>query len=302
LRKVGVVSEGYDPLLGQEEDSGAAPPARILVDCLMLEPQRSWSAAEIAKATEIPLGRVYRTLLKFEALDWISDAGDPPKGALAGKRFQLRFGTLTDAWKFTELAAGLCLERYGRLAKALEDRVSPLREKPPKALAPPGGGGSPREAFVLRLSDKVLMEGGAPKELAAQFLNAVGAIPDRTGGRKPQALPSFRLFYSAFLVGGDRWWSFEELAKIVPSTRPTLLKHLRRLEALDLLERAAFPDEFGFPRRRWRLRHGSIARAFEFTDARARIALDGMARWAEHLQKLTDASRERPRKGGPPGR
>lgn len=299
LRKVGAVGEGFDPLGGGAGAQGSAP-VRALIDCLMLQADRSFSAAEVAKAVGAPVGQVYRAFLKFESLDWVAAVDDAPKGALPGKRYRLRFGRLEDAWRFTELAAGLALDRYGALAKALEARVAPHREKPPaRAAASAGGEGASglSDAFVLRLCDDPLPKDGSPKDLAIAFLSALGAIPDRTGGRKPTALPAFRAFHAAFLMGGERWWSFEELQKQAASTRPTLLKHIRRFEALDLLERAAFPDEFGFPRRHWRLRHGSLARAFEFTDARARMALDSMGRWAEHLDKLVDRERERPRKG-----
>jgi hypothetical protein len=298
LRKLGVMQEGYDPVVDAGADTNILPPVRALVDCLLLEPDRSWSAAEIAKAVKAPVGQVYRTLLKFEGLDWLAAAGQAPKGALAGKRFRLRFGSLTNAWRFTDLAASLCLERYAALAKAVEGRAATAREKTAaKAPAAGGVGGGAREQFVLRLSDEVLPADGSLKDLTGAFLNAVGVIPDRTGGRKPATLPSFRLFYGAFLLGGERWWGFDDLARAAPSTRPTLLKHLRRLEGLDLLERASFPDEFGFARRHWRLRHGSLQRAFEFTDARARLALDSMGRWAEHIEKLAEAERGKARKG-----
>ncbi len=298
LRKVGVLSEGYDPL-GGGEGAAASPPVRVLVDCFLGEPERSWSAAEVAKSLGVPVGQVYRAVLKFEALDWIAGAGEDPQGALPGKRFALRFGTLGDAWRFSELAAGLCLDRYGKLAKVIEERVGPHREKPGAKGAVQKGAesGSPREAFVMQLSDARLPMEGAPRDLAGAFLHALGVIPDRTGGRKTAALPSFRVFYLAFLMGGERWWSFEDLSKQAPSTRPTLLKHIRRLEGLDLLERAGVEDELGFARRHWRLRHGSLARAFEFTDARARLALDSMGRWASHLDKLVAEGGGRPRKG-----
>jgi len=301
LRKVGAVSEGYDPL-GDGREASAPPPVRVLVDCLLMEPERSWSAAEMATSIGVPVGQVYRALLKFEALDWVAQAEGGPKGALAGKRFRLRFGRLVDAWRFTDLAAGLCLERYARLAHLIEARVAPHRDRPAGRAAPLRGmenAPTARETFVMELSDQPLPSEGAPKDLAAAFLQAIGLIGDRTGGRKVASLPSFRMFYAAFVLGGERWWSFDELGKQAPSTRPTLLKHLRRIEGLDLVERTAIPDELGFPRRYFRLRHGSLSRAFEFTDARARLALDSMARWAEHLDKLVEEERAAPKKAAP---
>jgi hypothetical protein len=288
LRKVGVVPERF------EAEGGAGPPAqRLLVDCLMGHPQRSWSAAEVAKAVGVPPGQAYRAIVKFEALDWLATDDAEPKAALAGKRFRLRFGSLPAAWKFTELAAGLCLERYAVLAALIESRVAPHRAKAPSR---PAGGKPPqapaaREAFVLDLSDRPLPNEGSPKELCEALLLAMGAIGDRTGGRKVAALPSFRLFWSAFVLGGERFWSLEELAKEAPSTRPTLVKHLRRLEGLDLLERTSAAGGDGSKRSQFRLRHGSLGKAFEYTDARARLALDSMGRWAEHLDKLVNAER-----------
>lgn len=290
LRKVGVVTEGYDPLLPAEAGPKGGPPVRVLVDCFLLKPDRSWSAAEIARELRVPLGQVYRTVEKMRALDWIQDARDERPGALAGRHYRLRFGSLPESWKFTSLSAGLCLDRYGRAARALEQRVASMRRgageerRVPKSSGEAAG--AAREAFVLRLSDDPLPLDVSARDLAAAFLHVTGVVPDRTGGRKIQSLPSFRLFYGAFLLGGARWWSLEELASEARSTRPTLVKHLRRLEGLDLLERATVEDEFGFPRRRWRLRQGSLDRAFAFTDARARLALDAMARWADHIEGL----------------
>jgi hypothetical protein len=288
LRKVGVVAAGYDPL---GAGPGGPPTVRVLVECLLGHPERSWAAAEMSKVLSLPVGHVYRAVLKFEALDWVSTDDEGPKGALAGKRFRLRFGTAARAWRFSDLGASLCLERYGALAATIESRVAPHRAKAPaRPAGAKGAAPSPsREAFVMQLSDRPLPTEGTPKDLSEAFLLALGAIGDRTGGRKVSALPSFRLFYSAFLLGGDRWWALDELAKEAPSTRPTLMKHLRRLEGLDLLERSAVEDEFGIRRGQFRLRHGSLARAFEFTQARARLALDSMGRWAEHLDKLVEA-------------
>jgi hypothetical protein len=271
---------------------------RVLVDCFLAQPDRSWSVAEMARATKVPSGQVYRAVWKMQGLDWLSDAGVRTRAPLAGRRFQLRFGSLADAWSFTELAAGHCLARYSALAKAVEDRVKGRRLAPgagqPTGKASASAG---RGDFVMLLADEPLPLDGAPKEMAQAFLHAVGFIPDRTGGRAPQDLPSFRAFYHGFLMGGERWYDFNGLQKVAGSTRPTLQKHLRRLEGLDLVERAAFPDENGFPRRYWRLRHGSLSRAFEFTDARARLALDSMGRWAAHIDTLASALRQRPAKG-----
>lgn len=298
LRKVGVVSEGYDPLADGGGGPEASAPVRVLVDCFLAEPERSWSVAELGEATKIPTGQVYRAVWKMQSLDWLSDAGRRTRAALAGRRFQLRFGRLQDAWTFTELAAGHCLTHYAALAKNIEERV--------KARRKPAGGGQPkgpgtasggRGEFVMELSDQLLPSEGSPKELTLAFLHAVGFIPERTGGRAPETLPSFRAFYHGFLMNGDRWLDFAALQKTAGSTRPTLQKHLRRLEGLDLLERAAFPDENGFPRRHWRLRQGSLARAFDFTDARARLSLDAMGRWAAHIDALSEADRSRPKKG-----
>lgn len=294
LRKVGAVPESFARDGG---DGAGAPAARALVECLMAQPERSWAAREIAKAIAVPPGQVYRALLKFEALDWVSTDDEGPKGALSGKRFRLRFGSLASAWKFSELAAGLCLERYGELASAIEGRVAPHRAKPAGRAprAQPSAAAS-REPFVMELSDRALRTDGSPKELCEQLLLATGAIGDRTGGRKVATLPSFRLFYSAFVLGGERWWSLDDLAKEAPSTRPTLVKHLRRLEGLDLLERSGVEDDAGATRSHFRLRHGSLAKAFEYTDARAHLALDSMGRWAAHLDKLVSEGRAAPGK------
>lgn len=288
LRKVGVVGEGYDPLSADGQGPEGSAPVSVLVDCFMAEPDRSWSAAEISKQTKHPLGQVYRALWKMQGLDWLTDSGRPGKVALAGRRYRLRFGSLTQAWSFTELAAGHCLSSYAAMAKAIEEKMAPARAKGAAKPAPKESKpAADRAEFVMRLSDEVNLPTQNAREMGASFLEALGVIPERTGGRKPQQLPSFRVFFNAFLVGGERWQGFEELAASAGATRPTLLKHLRRLEGLDLIERTAFDDEYGFPRRHWRLRHGSLTRAFEFTDARARLALDSMARWAEHLESLT---------------
>jgi len=300
LRKVGVVSEGYDPLSEAGGGPEGSAPVRVLVDCFLREPDGSWSVAELARATRIPAGQVYRAVWKMQALDWLSDAGRPAQPALAGRRFQLRFGRLQDAWSFTELAAGHCLARYAALAKAIEERVKARRGAPagpePRGKAAESAG---RGEFLIALTDAPLPRDGAPKDLAVAFLHATGLIPERTGGRKPVELPSFRVFFQGFLLQGDRWQDFAALSKVAGSTRPTLQKHLRRLEGLDLVERAAFPDENGFPRRHWRLRQGSLVRAFEFTDARARLSLESMGRWAAHLDALAAADRERAKKARP---
>lgn len=128
-------------------------------------------------------------------------------------------------------------------------------------------------------------------EVLTEFLRMVGYLPpvdDARSGEGPvKETVAYRLVRECLLPDPSRPWFGEELVAVLRTTKPTVYRHLNRLKSLDLLEavdgRAESPGRKGY-----RLRYGSLAQAWDFTEANAQNALRRYRETVNHLQRLLE--------------
>ena len=128
-------------------------------------------------------------------------------------------------------------------------------------------------------------------EVLQEFLRMVGYLPegeDRRAGEGPvgQSL-AYRLVHDCLLRDPTRPWYPEELVAVLKTSKPTVYRHINKLKSLDMLEDVPGAAD-GKGRKGYRLRYGSFARAWDFTEANAQNALRRYRETVDHLQSLVE--------------
>lgn len=100
---------------------------------------------------------------------------------------------------------------------------------------------------------------------------------------------AYRLAKECFVLGSGRIWSVDEMLVFLRTSRPTLYRHLNRLKSLNIIEEVSLGPEWGNARKGYRLRHGSLSRAWDFAEADAANTLNAYRGSIESIQKLVEA-------------
>jgi predicted DNA-binding transcriptional regulator AlpA len=272
-------------------------PYRLAVGVLLTHPDRAFTVEELERELGASRPTIYRHLNKLRDLDLLAhgDGGGEEGGAEGEggrrRRYGLRFGSLSRAWRFTELGAECALE-------SLRERVDVVaREAASRARGKDAGDGDnverdfsqSRVTFRLVLKEMGPCHAGASEEdHLRELMLAIGYL---SPGRAPEgegaaagSLP-WRLFAECMLGRPDRSWTLGQLMAKLGASKPTLYRHLRKLEAMDLLEHGSMG---GSPRasKGLRLRYGDLATAWNFTEEHARASLRSYRETVAHLEGL----------------
>jgi hypothetical protein len=129
------------------------------------------------------------------------------------------------------------------------------------------------------------------EEVLVEFLRLVGYLPAHDDGRAGEGPVreslAYRLVRDCLLRDPTRPWYAEELMVVLQTSKPSIYRHLNKLKQLDLLEEAGGVAD-GKGRKGYRLRYGSLARAWDFTEANAMNAPKRYRETVDHLQSLID--------------
>ena len=121
----------------------------------------------------------------------------------------------------------------------------------------------------------------------------VGYLPaheDARSGEGPaESTIGYRLVRDCLLKNAARPWYVEEMTAVLATSISTAYRYLNRLKALDLLEEVS-ADADGKGRKGYRFRYGSLAQAWDFTEANAQNALRRYRETVNHLQRLIEAA------------
>ena len=249
---------------------------RLFTRCLLPQPERGWTTAELAKALEVPVQAVYRHLQWLRELGLLTE--DFPGKADDPKRVRLWHHSLPLAWEVVGARVRTCLADY-RLAV--------------QQLAAEYGSGSsplPYDGVVRAPDGMVSVEKEDPFDMGLRELPPTGEEPSQQLGRLgagigylsahhlpyPESLP-FRILDGCFLQRPERAWSAEEVAAWARTTRPTAYRHVNRLLALGMLARCRAADG-GPPASAFYLRGGSLAAAWQAIETRVELVLNSYRR------------------------
>jgi DNA-binding transcriptional ArsR family regulator len=262
---------------------------RLFKECFLLQPTRSWTAEELLAHLESTKPTLYRHLNKLKALDILEE--DEPadeSGTTGRKAYRMRYGDFGKAWNFTEANVKAAMENH----RVNVRRLAKLAPSAPAA-APGAASVSPGMDFSMLVVNNLPITGARDvDDVAFPLLRQVGYLSwsDDEGTR--ESVP-YRLFREHFLLRPDRAWNVDELTVALGVSRPTVLRHVGKLKLLDLLEETTSRDEpDGGGRKSYRLRHGSIERAWPFLEAHVKVAMENYRRSVDHLQALAERSKE----------
>ena len=259
---------------------------RLFRDCFLLQPARSWTAEELVSALQSTKPTLYRHLNKLKALD-ILEEDEPAEdaGTTGRKAYRLRYGDFAKAWNFTEANVKAAMENHRTNVRHLAS----LLPAPPAASAAPAAATSASMEFSMVVVNNLpLIDAKDVDAVAFPLLRQVGYLS--WGADDAEATkegPAYRLVRDCLLARPDRSWTVEELTVALDVSRATVLRHLGKLKLLDVLEEPTTreePDAAG--RKAYRIRHGNLDRAWNFTEAHVKVAMDNYRRSVDHLQRL----------------
>ena len=286
-------------------------PYRLMVGCLLSRPHHAFTIEELERELGASRPTIYRHLNKLRDLELLShgdggdggnsgDGGDGgggprPAGSSRRRRYGLRFGSLGRAWRFTELGAECALEGLRERVDGVWREWEGRRRARAKDERGEGGDGAVRDLSQSHVSYRlVVRELGRPDATApaeAKMRELMLAIGYLSEGRAPDAdagageSVAWRLLQGCLIERCDRTWTVEQLMAKLDASKPTVYRHLRKLEALDLLERTLVG---GTPRspKGMRLRFGDLSVAWNFTEEHARASLAAYRETVAHLERL----------------
>ena len=128
-------------------------------------------------------------------------------------------------------------------------------------------------------------------DVATAFLNQIGYLPKgydpKTGAKSLQDSVPYRLFVECLLSRPERGWTADQLAVKLKTTKATVYRHLNKLKEVDLLDEVPVDDR-GMKRKGYRIRYGSLTKAWNFVEANVELAMENYRKTVEHLAKLAD--------------
>ncbi len=290
------------PRAGRLEIEGASDPPRpgsevldsvayrLVTKCLLSRPREGFTVEELVERLGASRPTVYRHLVKLRELDLVTLTDEDADARR--RRHGIRYGSLSKAWRFTELNAECSLERLRDLVDGLWRQCEEeATSKDAKGAELRRDRSTSRISFRLTLREQAPPdEGMAMEDNLLELLLSIGYLPSwrATDDRATiGASVPYRLFKDCLLDRPDRNWTVRELMAVLGTTKPTLYRHLKKLESLDLLERGLRGDS---PRssKAFRIRYGNLAKAWTFTEEHARQSLKAYRETVEHLEGLLE--------------
>lgn len=131
-------------------------------------------------------------------------------------------------------------------------------------------------------------------EVAMSFLRMIGYLPKgydpKTEARTVKESVPYRLFVECLLGRPEKGWTVDQLSLMLGTTKPTIYRHLNKLKAMDVLEEVRIVEE-GQERKGYRIRYGSLEKAWNFVEAHVSVAMENYRQTVDHLQKLAKKKR-----------
>jgi len=316
LRDVGLLPGGLEvvpaqrkrrgrPRRGKVDLDGAADPPRpgeevltsvpyrMLMDCFFRHPDQGFTVERLCEDLGASRPTVYRHLLRLRELDLLAPGDEGSEGGGKRRSYHLRFGRPSKAWRFVETNAECSLEALRELVDAVW-RESTATRKGAEGAKLVLDRTSSRISFHLALSERPSIDPGAGTQArVVDMMEAIGYLTPwstpKEGGDMTDNLV-YRLFKDCLMDRPDRSWTMRELMAVLDTSKPTLYRHLKKLEALDVLERGLRGES---PRssKAFRIRYGDLSKAWNFTEEHARQSLRAYRQTVEHLEALLEEGR-----------
>jgi len=128
LKHVGYLERGAD----DERAVRQSVAYKLVRDCLLLRPEKAWTAEELITALDTTRPTLYRHLNKLKALDVLEESeGDAD--ATGRKAYRIRYGNLAKAWNFVEANVKIAMENYRKSVDHLQALAERAAKEGPKS-------------------------------------------------------------------------------------------------------------------------------------------------------------------------
>lgn len=288
LTQIGYLSEGYNPRTNVKSIRESIP-YRLFVECLLRKPEKGWKVDELTGILKTTPPTVYRHLNKIKTIGILEEdsEGDGENG---GKSYRLKYRDISVAWNFVETNARAVMQNYRNAVDFIEDEMKSEKKVERKE----GNGDIKKDMswqnaeFSLKICDAPIRMNRGIESAVTDFLISAGYITRieniETEGEIRKGIP-YRLFVDCFMKRRDRLWEVDALATYLNTTRPTVYRHLNKLQSLGLLE--GFFIGKNYPLRKgYCLRYGNLSQAWYFVEENVHTALQNYRKSVDHLYDL----------------
>lgn len=123
---------------------------------------------------------------------------------------------------------------------------------------------------------------------AKKFFEQIGYLSKGSDPKIP-----YKLFSDFFLKHPSKAWYVEEISQQLKTSKPTVYRHLNKLKGFDILEEIQVFDEVSKQNKKaYRLRYGSLEKAWSFVEAHIKVAVENYGKTVDHLQQLLEKQRK----------
>lgn len=287
-RRGGAVATGSSDPPRPGEEVLSSVPYRMFMDCFLRDPRQGHTVEELETRLGASRPTVYRHLQRLRELDLVTV--QESEGADGHRRsYCVRFGSASKAWRFIETNAQCALDGLREQVDAVWADAMPRRKKER------GTGELVLDLTSSRVSFRLPLVERSPPDIdigpearLVELLERLGYLTSWSMGPQGEdagsSLP-YKLFKECLLDRPDRSWTIREMVAVLHTSKPTLYRHLKKLEAMDLLERGLRGES---PRssKAFRIRQGDLGKAWTFTEEHARLALRSYRETVAYLEGL----------------
>jgi len=248
----------------------------LFTKCLIPQPARSWTTAEIASELGVPLQAIYRHLQWLREVGFITE--DFPGKAEDPKKVRLWHYSLVKAWNGVENRAKICLESYREIVTNLHKTLKEAHKRIPEDMITL----DKKENFEIFLRE---IKSNSDNTYEADLGTLGRGIGLFSNHHYPysDSMP-YKITDECFFQRPERAWTAEEIAAWIETTRPTAYRHLNRLISLGLIERCRAADG-GPPTSAFHLRLGSLKRGWQKIETEIELILDQYKKTIKQLSE-----------------
>ena len=237
----------------------------LFTKCLIPQPEKSWTTAEIAKELGVPLQGIYRHLQWLREVGFITE--DFPGKAEDPKKVRLWHYDLEKAWAGVENRARICLDTYREIISNLNNTLKDSKNVIPDGMILL----EKEEPFEIELKEIKRDEEQSYETDLCAIGRGIGLLSNHHFPYS-ESMP-YKILDECFFQRPDRAWTAEEIAAWIETTRPTAYRHLNRLISLGLIERCRAADG-GPPTSAFHLRFGSLKKGWQKIEIQTELVLD----------------------------
>lgn len=147
--------------------------------------------------------------------------------------------------------------------------------------------------FEIKVADHKPMVSDDLEEILENFLLDIGYLSGRKSDEELYDSVPFKLWTECFLDKPEKFFTIDELATILDTTKPTIYRHLNKLKKLQLMEEKelTIEDDGEVIKKGYRFRQGSFLKAWLIAELNVESNLKKYKKTVERINILSSGER-----------